>query len=408
MSKYHLTEAYGNLYNPRKADETFYENLRFVDYLMQEEIEEVMESLLWEFMDYGNTLDESYDLIESVFSDDVILEGVLMELNPYAPAGSREARQYAASTRRSKRGAERAAKITGALKAAKETVGKIATGVRDAAVGGYRGAKRMAGTAYTAARQGAGEAKAGLQKLVRKGAMAAGSKGRAMEKAGKAAEESGLKYTTITTRGGVQVGEPKVKTSSGGKRQAIGRLLRKAGAMVGRAVGRGSSSGGSTSDGGGSSPAVSTVRQTRRRSSAGATSGGSRATSGDSTTTRPRMGGGTYSSGALRSPASDNSRSSRTTRRRSSAVSSQTSTSTPTRRRKPKRTSFLTSQREKLAAQRSQAQRSQTEEFELLAQYIMEDFINEGYADTYEEALEILENLSESSIVELTEMYLEG
>ena len=36
MSKYHLTEAYGNLYNPRKADETFYENLRFVDYLMQE------------------------------------------------------------------------------------------------------------------------------------------------------------------------------------------------------------------------------------------------------------------------------------------------------------------------------------------------------------------------------------
>ena len=38
----------------------------------------------------------------------------------------------------------------------------------------------------------------------------------------------------------------------------------------------------------------------------------------------------------------------------------------------------------------------------------MEDFINEGYADTYEEALEILENLSESSIVELTEMYLEG
>lgn len=79
MSKYHLTEAYGNLYNPRKADETFYENLRFVDYLMQEEIEEVMESLLWEFMDYGNTLDESYSLIEGVFSDDVILEEVLTE-----------------------------------------------------------------------------------------------------------------------------------------------------------------------------------------------------------------------------------------------------------------------------------------------------------------------------------------
>jgi hypothetical protein len=52
------------------------------------------------------------------------------------------------------------------------------------------------------------------------------------------------------------------------------------------------------------------------------------------------------------------------------------------------------------AGQRNLA-RLNREDFELLAQYIMEDFINEGYADTYEEALE-------GSILELTEMYLEG
>ena len=55
----------------------------------------------------------------------------------------------------------------------------------------------------------------------------------------------------------------------------------------------------------------------------------------------------------------------------------------------------------------SETQRESVD-FELLAQYILEDFIAEGYANNYEDALEILENLSEESILELTEMYLEG
>lgn len=380
MSKYHLTEAYGNLYNPRKADETFYENLRFVDYLMQEEIEEVMESLLWEFMDYGNTLDESYDLIESVFSDDVILEGVLMELNPYAPAGSREARQYAASTTRSKRGAERAAKITGALKAAKKTVGNIATGVRDAAVSGYRGAKQMAGSAYTAGRKGASDAKAGLQKLVRRGAMAAGSAGRSMEKAGQQARRQaqtaagGASYSgsSALERSRARTAGLEAAGKTGSKRQAIGRLLRQAGAMVGRAVGRGSSGRGSS-------------------------------TSDEYPITTQRVSGGFDPSkkSSTKRKLITNPLSARKARKDSGSQRSRVAPGTTGKRGEKKVRGGATYD---ALGRRIR----ENYDFELLAQYIMEDFINEGYADTYEEALEILENLSEGSILELTEMYLEG
>jgi hypothetical protein len=73
MSRYHLTEAYGELYNTRFTEASFYDNLRFVDYLQQEEIEEVMESLIWEFMDYGDTIDEAVDTLEVTFSDEDIL-----------------------------------------------------------------------------------------------------------------------------------------------------------------------------------------------------------------------------------------------------------------------------------------------------------------------------------------------
>lgn len=73
MSRYQLTEAYGELYNARLTEESFYDNLRFVDYLQQEQIEEVMESLIWEFMDYGDTLEEAADTLYTVFNDDQVL-----------------------------------------------------------------------------------------------------------------------------------------------------------------------------------------------------------------------------------------------------------------------------------------------------------------------------------------------
>jgi hypothetical protein len=50
--------------------------------------------------------------------------------------------------------------------------------------------------------------------------------------------------------------------------------------------------------------------------------------------------------------------------------------------------------------------RSVAEDFELLASYILEDLINEGYAETFEEAFEVLESFSDYEVGELAENYL--
>ena len=46
------------------------------------------------------------------------------------------------------------------------------------------------------------------------------------------------------------------------------------------------------------------------------------------------------------------------------------------------------------------------EEFEILASYILEDLINEGYAETFEEAFTVLESFSDYEVGEIAENYL--
>jgi hypothetical protein len=70
---YYLSEAYSNLYNPR-VDSFLNDNLRFLDFMQDHEIEEVVESLFWELRDYGNTLDESFEIMLLASSDEVITE----------------------------------------------------------------------------------------------------------------------------------------------------------------------------------------------------------------------------------------------------------------------------------------------------------------------------------------------
>jgi hypothetical protein len=70
MSMYYLTESYSDLNNSRITDPHYYDNLRFVDNLIPEQIEEVMEALIWEFMDYGDTFEESVESLRQTFSDD--------------------------------------------------------------------------------------------------------------------------------------------------------------------------------------------------------------------------------------------------------------------------------------------------------------------------------------------------
>lgn len=378
MSKYHLTEAYGNLYNPRKADETFYENLRFVDYLMQEEIEEVMESLLWEFMDYGNTLDESYGLIEGVFSDDVILEELISEAyeDRYPELKKQEvkAKQAAKSARRE----ARKAAVTGALKKAGETVKGAATGTGSAAMGAMRAGKQAAAGAYERAKGLPGKAMAALKGLVRKGAAAAARKGKSMETAGERQSAAGLASRQAGRKGrGGQYElsfEPSTKEKSGGIRKAIGGLLKKAGQRVYRAVANST-----TSPQGPKAPAAQGPRRPYNRKEVAMAKQSKAAAGQGPTQSRVGAPAGTF-----------------TTQTKSGE-------SRPTTKKSRRETE------KRLQRLNPDVKPSQMgEDYELLAQYILEDFINAGYADTYEDAFEILENLSEGSIVELTEMYLEG
>jgi hypothetical protein len=409
MSKYHLTEAYGNLYNPRTADETFYENLRFVDYLMQEEIEEVMESLLWEFMDYGNNLDESYGLIKGVFSDDVILEEVLTEarMSPQRMAQRAAERQQTlkqvAGEKATQRREARKAAVVGGLKKAKETVGKAASGVGSAAMGAMRAGKQAAAGAYDRAKGLPGRAMAALKGLARKGAAAAIKSGRSTERAGKEAERTTV--TTTSTSGGGRGAAPSTQTtvekSGGSKRRAIGGLLQRAGkALAGKLKAK---------------PDRMTRGEYEERK-AGRAAAARSAVAGTVSSTAPKPEAKKPELGFKKLEASGQkpvynpAAANRSEKKRTGGKLPASSALTPWNKGPDKSGKKSTAPSTIQAERRKQIKlaRTQREEFELLAQYILEDFINEGYADTYEDALEILENLSENSIIELTEMYLEG
>lgn len=75
MSRYNLSEAYTELYS-NKLNEDIDDNLRFIDYMQDEDIQEVVESLYWEFRDYGYTSDGAFDILKEASSDDVLTESV--------------------------------------------------------------------------------------------------------------------------------------------------------------------------------------------------------------------------------------------------------------------------------------------------------------------------------------------
>jgi len=105
-----LYEAYTNVY---EGTELITDDL----------VEEVIQELFEECIEEGYTIDEAADAIEEAATE------YLMELNPYAPAGSKASREYAKSTTATKRGVERKAAIKGAV----ERVKAKAKGVKAAA-----------------------------------------------------------------------------------------------------------------------------------------------------------------------------------------------------------------------------------------------------------------------------------
>lgn len=176
MSRYYLSEAYASIYNPR-LQEDFDDNLRFIDYMLDEDIEEVVESLFWEFRDYGNSIDESIELLRLSASSEVINES--LEILSESRAGERRMQQRAEVRARQKaeretttrgvdakiRQDQRKARIDGAISRVK-AAWKGATGGMGRAAKAVSSGISKAGEFVSQQRQAA---KAKLQKLMRTG-----------------------------------------------------------------------------------------------------------------------------------------------------------------------------------------------------------------------------------------------
>ena len=159
-----------------------------------EMIEEVVEELVQEYLEFGYNIDEAADVVEQAALQ------YLMELNPYAAAGSKEARAYAKSTTATKRGEARKT----AVKAAKE---KVKAKVKGAAAAASIGASIAKDEARRAGRKAAhavsstvqkkkAEVKSGVKGLIGKGLRkAAGAVGKVAQKAASAASRLGEENT---------------------------------------------------------------------------------------------------------------------------------------------------------------------------------------------------------------------
>ena len=180
-----LTESYKQMY------------LGEVDEITDTIIEEVVEELIEECVEFGYELDEAANAVQEAATE------YLMELNPYAPAGSKEARAYQKSTTATRRGEARKAAVKGAVervknvaKGAKAAAGIAGSIAKDEARRAGRAAAHTAGKAASAVKSAASakkaEVKKGVKGLLGRGLRkAAGAAGYVAQKARKAGAAAG-------------------------------------------------------------------------------------------------------------------------------------------------------------------------------------------------------------------------
>lgn len=453
MAQYTLTEAYSEVYNPQKVDELF-DNLRFIDYMMDEDIEEVVESLVWEFRDYGNTLDESFDLLSFAASDDIICESYdqLVEDILYEATITRGSQrsQFAGSARKRvtsgrgdilayNRAASKLARKTGRAVAQRQAdeaerqaqqrrearrarvdgaISRVKSAMAGAKGGMGRAAKALGGAARKAGSVAAGVAQKGkalLGSLLRKGATAAGkgvyAAGKAIEGSGRAA--AAAPATTRTAR----VGRTTVTTTTepgGSKRQAVGRAVRKVGAAIQR-MGKSAKPKGTVLDPS-TSDVVSTTAAPRTDLPA----------SYDSPITTQKVSGGfdpSKPSSQRRKPYgvgkqttakgqhySELPKDRATTSGRMQSVGrARVATGSRRGRVAPGTTGVRGEKKVRGGATYDALGRRIREDYdlELLLQYLSEDIISAGYADTIEEAYDVIEDLDENTLSEVLYEYLD-
>jgi len=170
--------------------ESYQSIYREKDEISCEMIEEIVEELIEECLEFGHDIDESADVVEEAAIQ------YLMELNPYAPAGSKEASAYAKSTTATKRGEERKAAVSAAKEKVKARVkgavagaGIAASIAKDEARRAGRKAVHMVSSAVQKKKE---EVKSGVKGLLGKGLRkAAGAVGKVAQKAAGAASRLG-------------------------------------------------------------------------------------------------------------------------------------------------------------------------------------------------------------------------
>lgn len=439
MSRYQLTEAYTEIYNHRKIEESF-DNLRFIDYMLDEDIEEVIESLVWEFRDYGNTLSESFDLLSYSASDQVIcesydqlIEDILNEATVTYGRGDVLAQQAASKKLAKKSGqtvsgrvaAEteqqtkqrreaRRARVDGAISRVKSAMAGAKGGMGRAAKA-LGGAAKQAGSAVGGLAQ---KGKALLGSLLRKGASYAGkgltSAGRAIEKRGQEASQSGLEARRAgrETRSGQMslVFEPSTKEKVGEKGSTVGRTVRRVGVALQR-MGRDKKQTPESKPEAPKMKALPAARpetETRRAAVQRKLDTASKGSTGTETRTgspaaRLALPAKTSGQPAVQRTVSSRKREAAAklqkatagTQARGTRFAGPGATLSPTRTR--------TGYQERLSKFAKQLNK---EDYEALIDFIIEDIIETGYASSINEALDLFEELSENTLVDIALEYL--
>lgn len=130
-----INEAYQAIYEPVELVEEFLsEEYDGIEELTEDDFSYIAEETIYEVLDEGIEVEELDD----------VFEAVIMELNPYAPAGSKDARAYQRSTSSSKRGAERAAAVSAAKEKVKGAIKSTVKSVKSKALAAKGSAQKTA------------------------------------------------------------------------------------------------------------------------------------------------------------------------------------------------------------------------------------------------------------------------
>jgi hypothetical protein len=155
-----------------------------------EMLEEVVEELFEECLEFGHSIDESASVVEEAAIQ------YLMELNPYAAAGSKEARAYQKSTTATKRGEARKTAVKAAVgKAKAKAKGAVAAASIGASIAkdeARRAGRAAAHKVSSTVQKKKAEVKSGVKSLIGRGLRkAAGAVGKVASKAAGAASRLG-------------------------------------------------------------------------------------------------------------------------------------------------------------------------------------------------------------------------